>query len=1189
MGTLVRRVLRLLDRVLLPKWRAAEASATRRADRAKFAALTKAAGAYAAALAPAADDDADVTAAQARRIAKLTAAFRQRLTGVPDHVLQEAEGRLDAVEAWATSAAARVAQPARPRTPRPRTPARSRAASRSRTPARSRAASRSPRARSRAASRSPRARSRARATSPPRAPSPISKGARHPACTAAEDIKARSLIPPALRRLLNRPDGYHSLEDAAIQWARRRDPATKALRQGGLASEARARADLKRLWDSLVEQHGAVDAAQKFFRRVVGVVPCGYPCAAAVRFPSANDLTIECSLGNAFTKRMSVAQVQAEVVRVAQLLRIPTPALGSALKSNCPARRDDAEADSGAGADRAAARQVTVTLTAAQRVAQDIIANMLMRTVTKGALLWHSVGAGKTCAAVAAAAVMLADGWRVKWFSVASLKNQPLMDAFFVRRCHDLPVPADVAPGDRLRVIKQFMEIHSFSTLGHAFAARPGNAKAAEWLAQARRKNPGYAGSDPLYRTLLVFDEPHKVTQVKGQEVMDWGVVTRALRASYAASGRDSARLLMLDATPMVDGSQHLFTMLNALHPADVLPGTIAAAESAGLLSANGALTPRGQAAFDKAANAVVSYVNLSADRSRFAYGKKWTLNPVALSASQAAAVKNACAKRKGEARRRCAEVTSVSVNMPRRGAAGPNLAELRKRAPDSYPLLTQLVVNIREQDAADRRDHGGTFKHVVFTNVRDVTQVQHIVDVLRASGFEGPGNAVAMLSGSDLTPAERDRVLKAFNAAPGNARGQRQRILVVDGRFREGINLFDVRHFHMLQPLSEYEERQAVGRVLRMCGSTFLPDTDGIWQVRLHLYDAVDSKHDYASIYDILDVRESAKDATTMEQLEDAARDAALDRRLFQAYNVAGAADDYVIKRPPATAHLCKDPPVGGACPPGHVKAANEYGVECCVAPCKGARGKPLPQPVDGKCPKGYVRGASGVDPGSECCYSRGSKAGKAALAAREPGASGAAASVAQSQASASRESQGSRSPPRGSPGSPDTLMEVDEIIAGAPDAVPDAPLQAALDKVESATTAAEMRRALDALDVELGLDGDPSDEARASEARDREARASEARASEARASEARDSGTRAGGSPRRPARVKGACPGRLGGVRADGSCPPGNVSVASPKVAGVRCCKWACGKYKAPRDGRCSPGHRSHTHNGAECCKKA
>lgn len=151
---------------------------------------------------------------------------------------------------------------------------------------------------------------------------------------------------------------------------------------------------------------------------------------------------------------------------------------------------------------------------------------------------------------------------------------------------------------------------------------------------------------------------------------------------------------------------------------------------------------------------------------------------------------------------------------------------------------------------------------------------------------------------------------------------------------------------------------------------------------------------------------------------------------------------------------------------------------------------------------------------------------------------------------------------------------MEVDEIIAGAPDTVPDAPLQAALDRVSSATTAAEMRRALDALDVELGLDGEtgearPSDDAGGGEGRGGEASPAQ--------------------SPRRPARVKGACPGRLGGVRADGSCPPGNVSVASPKVAGVRCCKWACGKYKAPRDGRCSPGLRRHVHNGAECCKKA
>ena len=957
-------------------------------------------------------------------------------------------------------------------------------------------------------------------------------------CDASSAIQDKQVIPLPLRRLLDRPDGYKSLEDAAIQRARYRDPVTKLVRPGGLASEAVARADLKRVYDAMVNRHGKATAAQKFFRRTVGVVPCGYPCSVEVTFPTPQSLSIECAIGTDFKPGMSVPQVQAEVARVANLLGIKVPPMPSVLTSNCPPRKGKSQAN------QQRERQQAVTLTAAQRVAQDIIANILFKEMTKGALLWHSVGAGKTCAAVAAASVMIQQGWRVKWFSVAQLKNQPLIDAFFTRRCHSLPIPNDVPEAQRLGIIGKYIEIQSFSTLGHAFERPVKNDKAQKWLAEARRKyrDEDYKGSDPLYKTLIVFDEPHKISQVKtAQERMKWDVVTAALRKSYQSSGENSARLLMLDATPMVDGPKYLFTMLNALHVRDILPKTDEAARAQDLVSVNGVLTAKGREAVSKAGNAVISYVNLAADRSRFAYAKKWSFNPVAMSEKQVKKMRTECAKRKSpETKRACAEKTAVSVDMPR----SRSIQELQARAPQSYPLLTQLVKVIQEQDADDRKNKGNMFKHVIFTNVRDITHAKNIADVLKVNGYTlvDPGKAapsngkgVLLLSGTGMTGERKAKVLDMFNNHEDNARGEKARFLIVDGRFREGINLFDVRHFHMLQPLTDFEERQAVGRVLRMCGSTFLPASDNIWQVRLHLYDAVDVSKDEASIYDLLNVRESEALSATMEQLETLCMDIALDKRLFQQYNVVNQDKDYEFKRDVATAHLCdgKDSqsPVDGKCPPGYSKVVNRYGVECCVRACR-VRGKDLPLPdSEGKCPKGYVRGQSASDPNSDCCYSKGSKRGKDILAGRV-------------------------SPPSPPKSVPMSVPEVPPKAMNVPDSVAVAAAREELDMDDVEDLA-------DTMDMDVDLLAD----------------------------EMAAMMTSARSPPKSPAKKgkrKQPCPGRLGAVRADGSCPPGNVAVDSPTVAGQKCCKWGCGRFKA-FNGKCQRGYKRHvTASGAECCKK-
>jgi len=790
-----------------------------------------------------------------------------------------------------------------------------------------------------------------------------------PTCKASEDILKTGLMSASTARVLglNKPRKYKSLEDAAVTQARVFEVGTRTRRDNAPVSEAIARRDLYRLWTRMVKELGPDGAAIEFFRRTIGIVPCSYPCEAVIDFPTIGNLSIECLFQNNFSADASVQRIQREVLRIANILGIRPASMKGVLRSNCKPSDRKIPATEKTVEERRAQKQTAptmATLSEGQQVISKICTDVMMQTFTKGALMWHTVGAGKTCAAVAAASVLIAQGWRVMWFSTATGKYAPLFDAFFTRICHFFPGFNEV-PGTRQgkqSMIKKYINIWSFSQLSGAFDGK--NKYAKDWLSKAKSLY-NYTGNDPLYKTLLIFDEPHKIPQIKNaNERMSWPVVTRAVRASYTKSGENSCRLLFLDATPMLDNPGDLAVMLNALHPEDKMPNTWRGLVDGDYVNSNGVFTAKGHAALTSLGKGVISYLNLSNDLSRFAYVKKFTFNPVALSKVQRAKMYNggdACqAKADRERRRECVEKASLSVNMPKVGSK----AEMDKRAKDSFPLLDVLVDNIEKQDKEDMREHGRKFKQVIFTNVKDAGAAKEIIKVLKHRGFtevnplqnkrSSSDKGVIMLSGSGLSEnmqvpgvgavEKKDVIINTFNNHERNVNGEIARFMLVDGRFREGINLFDVRHFHMLQPLSTLEERQALGRVLRRCGSTFLPDNDEIWQVRAHLYDSHDMARD-KSVYEIMDVVRDEDKLTAMDDAERICASIAFDKLVFAQYNAPLPDTDYETNNAIHT---------------DHISACAKYPDD------------------DGKCPARYISGPSETDPTKKCCYTMASKLGK-------------------------------------------------------------------------------------------------------------------------------------------------------------------------------------------------------------------
>jgi len=169
------------------------------------------------------------------------------------------------------------------------------------------------------------------------------------------------------------------------------------------------------------------------------------------------------------------------------------------------------------------------------------------------------------------------------------------------------------------------------------------------------------------------------------------------------------------------------------------------------------------------------------------------------------------------------------------------------------------LVRRIRNLDGVDMRDYGQKFKHFIFTDLRESAfGGKAIAAFLIRGGFEfalgprglvggGDGDRFAILQSQPLwrkplTVGLKKAVLDTYNKRPENVHGDLLRILVLDSKFKEGIDLFDVKYCHILEePLASSDMKQAIGRATRFCGQKGLPFIEGVgWTLNVYVYRTV-------------------------------------------------------------------------------------------------------------------------------------------------------------------------------------------------------------------------------------------------------------------------------------------------------------------------------------------------------------
>jgi len=245
-------------------------------------------------------------------------------------------------------------------------------------------------------------------------------------------------------------------------------------------------------------------------------------------------------------------------------------------------------------------------------------------TFVKGMLLWHSVGTGKTCSAIAAATKNFEPDYTILWVTRATLKND-IWKNMFDQICNET-IREKIKKGETIP------EDHNkrMRMLSKSWSIRPLSYK--QFTNLVSKDNQYYhdlvkinGAEDPLRKTLLVIDEAHKLYgggDLSSLERPNMIELKKAIMDSYIKSGDDSVRLLLMTATPITENPMELIQLINLCKlPGNQMPETFNEF-SEEYLNQEGNFTETGKTHYADEINGIVSYLNREFDARQFAQPK---------------------------------------------------------------------------------------------------------------------------------------------------------------------------------------------------------------------------------------------------------------------------------------------------------------------------------------------------------------------------------------------------------------------------------------------------------------------------------------------------------------------------------------------------------------------------------------
>ena len=244
-------------------------------------------------------------------------------------------------------------------------------------------------------------------------------------------------------------------------------------------------------------------------------------------------------------------------------------------------------------------------------------------SVYKGLLLWHSVGTGKTCTAIAAATSSFErEGYSILWVTRHTLKAD-IWKNMFKQICSQV-LKAQIKkgdeelPGDDIKAPMQILSDRWLQPVSYKQFSNLLLKKNKIYDEMVKRNGE----EDPLKRTLIIIDEAHKLyaPDMNERERPDVNILQEMIHKSYMRSAKDSCKVLLMSATPFTSDPMNLIKLLNLLRPADALLPASLPEFASQFLDGDGKFTVGGQMLFMDKVAGYISYLNREKDARSFAY-----------------------------------------------------------------------------------------------------------------------------------------------------------------------------------------------------------------------------------------------------------------------------------------------------------------------------------------------------------------------------------------------------------------------------------------------------------------------------------------------------------------------------------------------------------------------------------------
>ncbi len=183
----------------------------------------------------------------------------------------------------------------------------------------------------------------------------------------------------------------------------------------------------------------------------------------------------------------------------------------------------------------------------------------------KGLLLWHSVGTGKTCTAIACASESFEkEKYSILWVTRTTLKED-IWKNMFEQVCNSVIIRelelGLIMPKD-LKNRKKLLSDNWIDPISYKQFSNLLLNKNRALTSLLIKKN---GTTDILRKTLIIIDEAHKIysNDLSDQEKPNVDIMEKLIKNSYNVSGKDSCKLLLMSATPFTDSPIDFFKLMN--------------------------------------------------------------------------------------------------------------------------------------------------------------------------------------------------------------------------------------------------------------------------------------------------------------------------------------------------------------------------------------------------------------------------------------------------------------------------------------------------------------------------------------------------------------------------------------------------------------------------------------------------